>query len=260
MQRSACAAHLVGERAGAPVVEQYDVHLLRAVAGRDAVPHRRVGVHPLAGRRARQQAQEDVEVGEGGHDLLDADHRHQHLGQGQAHPAVALGLDDDQRAGLGDGEVRARDPDLGAQELLAQVEPRGVRELGRVVGEAVGSRAAGRRHPGPEDLAHLGPVAVDGRHQDVGGQVVGELHDQLGQVGLPGRDALGGEGLVEPDLLGHHRLDLHDLVDAVRLRDVGDDAAGLGGVPRPVHHGAAARPALPRAARGGGRGRPGSRP
>ena len=34
------------------------------------------------------------------------------------------------------------------------------------------------------------PVAVDRRHEDVGGQVVAELDDQLGEVGLPGGDAL----------------------------------------------------------------------
>ena len=60
----------------------------------------------------------------------------EHLGQGQAHPAVALGFDDDDRAGLGDREVRAGDRDPGAQELLAQVEPRGLGELARVVGQA----------------------------------------------------------------------------------------------------------------------------
>ena len=40
-------ADLVGQRPGAAVVEQHDVHLLRAVAGGDARPDRGVGVHPL---------------------------------------------------------------------------------------------------------------------------------------------------------------------------------------------------------------------
>jgi hypothetical protein len=33
---------------------------------------------------------------------------------------------------------------------------------------------------------------VDRRHQDVRGRVAGELHDELGEVGLVGGDAVGG--------------------------------------------------------------------
>ena len=92
------SGELVGQRAGAAVVEEHDVHLLRPVTGGHARPRRGVGVHPLPGRGPRQQLEEDVEVGPGGHDLLDADHGHEHLGQGEAHPPVALGLHHDKRA------------------------------------------------------------------------------------------------------------------------------------------------------------------
>ena len=104
-------------------------------------PHRRVRVHPLGGRGARQGLEEDLQVPPGRHDLLDADDRDQGLGQGQAHPAVALGLDDDQGAGLGDHEVRAGDADLGPQELLPQVEPGGLGQFAR-------ARRSGPRAPG----------------------------------------------------------------------------------------------------------------
>ena len=70
------------------------------------------------------------------------------------------------------------------------------------------------------------------------GQVVAELDDELGQVGLPGGDALGLERLVEPDLGGRHRLHLHDLVDAVGVGEPRDDRAGLLGVAGPVDGGA----------------------
>jgi hypothetical protein len=39
-------------------------------------------------------------------------------------------------------------------------------------------------HLGQEDVPDLGPVAVDRRDEDVGGLVVAEPHDELGQVGL----------------------------------------------------------------------------
>ena len=232
------AADLVGQRPGAAVVEEYDVHLLRPVARGDAGPHGGVGVHPLAGRGARQQPQQRVQLRPGRHDLLDADDRDEDLRQGQAHPAVALGLDDDEGAGLGDREVRPGDRHLRAQELLAQVGPRRGSQIGGLVGQVRGRRPARLGHVGEEDLADLGPVPVDRRHQDVRGQVVAELDDQLREVGLPRRDAGCGERLVEPDLLGDHRLDLDDLVGVVRLRDRGNDRVGLGGVVRPVHGGA----------------------
>ena len=79
------------------------------------------------------------------------------------------------------------------------------------------------RHLAQEDLADLGPVAVDRGHQDVAGQVVVELDDQLGEVGLQRGDALGGEGLVHAHLLGGHRLDLDHLVGAGLPHQVGDD-------------------------------------
>ena len=43
-----------------------------------------------------------------------------------------------------------------------------------------------------------------------------------------------GERVVEPDLVGRERLHLHDLVGAVRARDLDDDGVRLGRVARPV--------------------------
>ena len=95
------------------------------------------------------------------------------------------------------------------------------------------------RHGAQEDLADLGPVLVDRRHQDVARLVVAELHDELGQVGLVRGDAGGLERLVQADLLGGHRLDLDHLVGAGGLHQPGDDLVGLVGVAGPVHRAAA---------------------
>ena len=198
MQRRAWRPTRVCQRAGAAVVDQDDVHGLRSVVVGDAGPGGGVGVHPLAGRRAGQQLQEDLEVRPGGDDLFDADDADQCLGQGQAHAPVALGLHDDERSGLGDGEVSTGDADLGRHEFAPQVRPGGAGERTGVIGE-VGWRVW---HLAQEDLADLGPVEVDGGHQDVAGEVVVELHDQLGEVGLQRGDALGGKGLVHAQLLG----------------------------------------------------------
>ena len=182
--------------------------------------------------------QEDLEVGPGGYEFLDAQDGDQHLRQRQAHPPVALGLQHDDRPGIGDGEVAAGHRDGGAQELLPQVQPGRLGQLRRGVADPVRCRPAHLTHLLDEDVADLRAVAVDRRYQDVRGQVVPELHDQLGEIGLPYVDALLGQRVVELDLLGGHRLDLDHLAGVVRLDDVGDDRVGLCRVDRPVHHAA----------------------
>ena len=95
-------------------------------------------------------------------------------------------------------------PTRGGQEDLPQVQPGGLGQRGRVVGQ----RRVDVGHLAQEDLPDLRPVAVDGGHQEVRGPVVAELHDELGQVGLVRGDARVGERVVEPDLVGDHGLDL----------------------------------------------------
>ena len=234
MQRSACRPVASDSTSVRPLSSRTRWKALRAVARRDARPDRGVGVHPLGGRRARQELEEHLQVGPGRDELLDAHDRDQHLGQGQAHPAVALRFDDDDRARVGDREVGARDGDPGAQELLAQVEPGGLGQLRWRVGQAGRGRPADPSHLVDEDVADLGPVAMDGGHEDVRGQVVAELDDHLGEVGLPDVDALEPERLVELDLLGRHRLDLDDLGRAGGTRDRRHDRVRLGRIARPV--------------------------
>ena len=80
---------------------------------------------------------------------------------------------------------------------------------------------------------------MDRGDHDVAGHVVGQLDDHLGEVGLASADALFLQELVEVGLLGGHGLDLDDLVDALGLDDVRDDAVGLVLVARPVDDAAA---------------------
>ena len=220
--------------------------VLRPVAGRDPGPDRVVRVHPLAGRGARQQLEEHLEVAERGDQLLDPDDADQRVRQRQAHPPVALGLGDEQPAGLGDREVRAADRDLGLQEQTSEVQARGLGERVGVVGEVL--RRVG--HVVEEDPADLGPVAVERRHHDVARPVVRQLDDQLREVGLVRGDPGVLERFDEPDLLGRHRLDLDDLVVAGRLDQIGDDRCRLGGVAGPVDVGATRGGIAVRTARG----------
>ncbi len=57
---------------------------------------------------------------------------------------------------------------------------RGLGERGWIVAEA----RVGVAHFPEEDLTDLRTVAVDRRHQNVGGPVMAELHDELGEVSL----------------------------------------------------------------------------
>ncbi len=129
------ALYVVCQKFGAAVVEKDDVKGLWAIARRDAGPDGVVGVHALAGSRAGKCLKEDFEVGEGGDYFLDADEGDEHVGQRDAHAAVAFGLDDADRAGLGDGEVGSADADLGAQEAVAEIVASGVGEVFGLVGE-----------------------------------------------------------------------------------------------------------------------------
>lgn len=143
---------------------------LRPVPLGDAGPQRGVRIQPLPRGRAGQQPEEDVQVGEGGQDFLDAHDGDQGLRQGQAHPPVALRLHDHNRSGVGDSEVGPGDGHLGPQELLPQMEPGRFGQVTRVVGESLGGRSAPLPHLPPEDLTDLGAAPVDGRYEDVRGR------------------------------------------------------------------------------------------
>ena len=70
---------------------------------------RRVGRDRLAGGRAGQQSQEHAQVLRPRDQLLDAHAGDVQLGQRDAQVGVAFVRADDEAAGLGDGEVHARD-------------------------------------------------------------------------------------------------------------------------------------------------------
>ena len=204
------------------------MELLRAVARGRSGPHRRVRVHPLAGRGARKQLQEDFEVGEGRNELLDPEDRDENRRQSRAHPAVALGLDHAHGSRLGDAEVRTAHRHPRVQEPLPQIQASRLGELSRVVGD----RLVGDRPP--EDVADLRSIAMNRGNEDVRRPVAVELKDQLGQIGLDRVHPTGCERVVEADLVGGERLDLDELGDTVPLGDLEDDPVRLRPVARPV--------------------------
>ena len=74
---------------------------------------------------------------------------------------------------------------------------------------------------------------MDRRHQDVAGQVVAELDDQLGQVGLPGGDPAASRASLSSISWVAIDLTLTTSSTPWRAGDVGDDLVGLGGVRGP---------------------------
>ena len=109
------------------------------------------------------------------------------------------------------------------------MQPRDLGDLRRVVGELVDVELA------QEQLADLGAAAVDRGHEDVRLAIVGELHDQLGEVRLHRAYAGSGKGIVELDLVRGQRFHLHHLVGAVVAYQPRHHAVCLVGVARPVH-------------------------
>ena len=75
----------------------------------------------LPGRALGQHGQEDHEVGHRRHDLLHAHDGHVHARQRRDHAPVALVGDQHDGARVGHREVRAGDPEIRLQELLAQL-------------------------------------------------------------------------------------------------------------------------------------------
>ena len=101
-------------------------------------------------------------------------------------PGVALVLDDHHRAGVGHGEVAARNAHVGLEILLAQVAPGDVGQAAVLGAERLAELLG-------EQLAHVGGRQVHGGRDDVDGPLAGQLHDVLAQVGLHGADARRGQ-------------------------------------------------------------------
>ena len=224
----------VCEDFGAGVVHQDDMEILRAIAWMDAGPDGVVRVHALAGGGAWEELQHDFEVLKAGQDLIDAGDGDQGVRQGEAHAAVAFAFDDADAAGFGDEEVCAADAGFDAQKFFAQEEARGVGEIFGAIAKV------GEMHLALKYLANLLAVFMQGGDHDVGGAVVAELDDELGEIGLVGMNSLLFESWVEGDLFGGHRFNLDDFVGARGLDEVKDDGAGFGCVLCPMHDSAGA--------------------
>ena len=152
---------VVGVQAVATGVDDHDVALVRRPRRVGAAKVCAVGGDRLAGGRACEQAQEDAGIRGGRDQLLDAHAGDVQRRQGGAEIGVALVGADDDRAGLGDGEVDAGQPGLGREEALAQVGACGAGQAQRIV------LTLGRAEMLMEQFADLAALEMDGRHHDV---------------------------------------------------------------------------------------------
>ena len=176
------AADLVGEDAVRPLSSRTRWNSCGPSPGVTPVHIEVYGFIRSPVERARQQLQEHLQVAPGRHELLDAHDGDQRLGQRQAHPAVALGLDDAERAGLGDGEVGAGDRDRRARNFSRRC---------RASASARSARARrsdpGRSTPG---IASRKMSRISLRLRWIAGTRMwlrwscAELHDELGEIGL----------------------------------------------------------------------------
>ena len=182
----------------------------------------------LAGAAARQQAQENREVRGARNELLDAHAGDMQARQAGAHIRIAfIGADDD-ASGLGDGEVDAGESGLGAHELAAEMAAGG---FGEVLGIR---RALLGAELDVEEFADFFPLQMDGRHDDMAGRLLAELHDAFAEVGVGDFDAAGLEVGIEMALFGEHRLRLDELRDAVAREDLMNDGVVFGGIASPM--------------------------
>ena len=198
--------HPGAEHRGAAVVEQHDVVLRRpveiAIAFRPGVEGR-VGRGFLAGRRARQHAQQHRGILERRDHLLDAGQHDVHLGQRVGEIGIAFVGDQHRRTRLGHQEVGTGQADVGIEEFLAQ-------HMARLGHQVVALREASSEAERPmmleEGVGHLVFGQMHRRRDDVAGRLVAQLDDVLAEIGFDRRDADLLEMIVERDLLRHHRL------------------------------------------------------
>ena len=151
--------------------------------------------------------------------------------QGQAHPAVALGLDHGQRAGLGDGEVGPGDRHLRAEERLAAGAP----------GRHGQRRAARRSAPGPTPGISRRKISrISARLRWIAGTRMcdGPVVARAARSARPGRSRpaampAASSASLSPISWVAIDLTLTTSVGAGGPDQVGDDPVGLVGVARP---------------------------
>ena len=225
---------LAGEDPAAAVVEQHDVQLLRTVrlAGRTRTAnHRGIDGELLPGRRPGKHFETAIQIGQPRHQLFNPHHHHVHPRQRRDHPGVALIGDETDRPVFDDAEVGAGDAHLGAEERVAQPQPRRRRQLPGLV-----------RIRNVQLLLHHATDVLAGQVNDRGNDVrrpiVRQLHDVLAEIGFNHLHTGAFEGGVEMGLFRDHRLALHRHSRARRRGDAGNDPVRLVGGLRPVDLGA----------------------
>ena len=104
--------------------------------------------------------------------------------------------------------------------------------FGQIVHIAVGGIGTDRLG---ENLGHVSPELVYGRHHDMARVLVVELLDALAEIGLDNLDTDRRHVMPEPAFLGQHRLALDQRLCAMILKNAVDDLIVLGGVAHPMH-------------------------
>ena len=221
----------VGERLAATVIEQHQVHFLRAIqfiglawAG-DHVDVRGDGD---AQRRAGQQRQQWDGVTQVLDDFFDAGHGDMHRRNRGAHAAVAFVFDQQQGAGFSHGEVDTGDADVGFEEFLAQHFATDLDQFVDVFGVVHAQFFV-------EQGAHLDGVFVNRWHDDVRRFLVVELDDVFAHVRFQAFNATGGEEIIHFHFFADHRLALDHLPGFMSLDDREDNVIGFFYRFRPMH-------------------------
>ena len=220
------AEHGVGQHPAAPVIDHHDMNFARAVqfvGAARTVDEVGVAGQFLAGRGARENLQEMTKVRQFGDYFLDPHQRDQRFGKRAGEAAVALILDQHERAGFSDREIDAGHAHFGAQENRAQPFAGGGREQFRF-GRVRDTELLG------EELADILARKMNRRCDDMGRRFVAELNDIFTEVGLDRLDAGRRQRGIELDFLGGHRFAFDHPLGAGSPGHCDDIVAGLGGV------------------------------
>ncbi len=148
-----------------------------------------------------------------GDQLFVSQDRHLDPGEGGHHPGVSLVRDQADRPVFGDGEVGARDPHVGFQELFPELLPCRLDHHGDVGWDRFLELLR-------EILGHLETAQVNGGHYHVGRLLAGQGNDPFAQVRFGDRDPGGLHMLGELDLFARHGLGLDDPLHPFFLAEI----------------------------------------
>ncbi len=209
---------------GTAVVKEDNVHFLASVRSGGAFVGTGYPGDVGSDGLGRSVPGQDLDAAQGfvngGDEFFESGNNDMDPGQRGHETQVALVGTGSHHAGFGNGEVGAGDAHVGIDVFRTQFAAGDLDKLLDV------RTLLDLCHVG-EQVGHLVPGKMDGRHDHVGRAFMAELDDPFAKVCLHHAEAVLFQGGVQVDFLSRHRLGLDNVLAVVVTGDFADDAVGI---------------------------------